>query len=207
MGSVSANYPVASAYDRVADVLREKFSGVANESLRAALREAYRAGGRSAVSTVLSGRVKPIKRRQVITAISDAEELALSYSPSLRTVGKRAARRSLRNGSVPNFSAHDLASIKRTIRDLESSGEGSDPHVMTSIGYVAVWAPEDRDDGSVTIHGVNYTIDALERASKRKTLKGRVTRRKVKRPAAKNGRKAAKRANRSTPKRRVRKSR
>jgi hypothetical protein len=92
MGSVSANYPVASAYDRVADVLREKFSGVANESLRAALREAYRAGGRSAVSTVLSGRVKPIKRRQVIAAISHAEELALTHRPSLRAVVRRAAR-------------------------------------------------------------------------------------------------------------------
>lgn len=207
MGSVSSNYPVASAKSRVADVFRDKFPSNASDDLRAALRAAYAAGGRSAVATLLAGRTTPLKRRQVIAAISRAEERALAYRPSMRTVGKRASRFALRNGSVPKFTARDLASIKRTISDLESSGDGSEPHVMTSIGYVDVWAPDDRDDGSVTVNGVNYTLDELERASKRKTLKGRVTRRKVKRPAAKNGRKPVKRDRKSTPKRRARKAR
>ena len=196
MSSFSWNYPVESARSRVADMLREKFPSDAQEDLRAELRGAYKAGGRNAVGVFLAGRVTPLKRRQVLAGIDHAEKLALEYRPSMRTVGKRAKRFALRNGSVPKFTARDIAHIEETgqrLDELDMNGEGDGPEtIMTSLGYVDVWK-----DSSVTMHDVNYTLDELERVSKRKTLRGRVVRRKGKRSAAKNGRDRLKRTKRA----------
>lgn len=90
--------------------------------------------------------------------------------------------------TTPKFTARDLANIRSTGRKLvaqqyDETYDGPEV-IMTSIGYVEVY-PEGDDDASVTMHGVNYTLEQLERASKRKIMKGRVVRRK--RRAAKNG--------------------
>jgi hypothetical protein len=91
--------------------------------------------------------------------------------------------------ATPKFTARDIAHIRRTGLELigqqiEETYDGPET-IMTSLGYVEVW-PEGDDSASVTMNRVNYSLEALERASKRKTMKGRVVRRK--RPAAKNGR-------------------
>jgi hypothetical protein len=193
MSSAPSNYPVESAKSRVADVFRDKFPSNASEDLRASLRAAYAAGGRSAVATLLSGRTKPLKRQQVIAAISHAEDLALAHRPSMRSVGKMAKRFALRNGAVPKFTARDLTHIEDTCRrlfDLDTIGEYDGPEtIMTSLGYVEVWS-----DSSVTMHGVNYTLEQLERAASGKRLAkptmSRTKRFKVKRRVSKNGRKA-----------------
>lgn len=90
--------------------------------------------------------------------------------------------------ATPKFTALDIARIRSTGRKLveqqyDETYDGPEV-IMTSLGYVEVW-PEGDDDASVTMNRVNYTLEQLERASKRKTMKGRVVRRK--RPATKNG--------------------
>ncbi len=90
--------------------------------------------------------------------------------------------------ATPKFTALDIARIRSTGRKLveqqyDETYDGPEV-IMTSLGYVEVW-PEGDDDASVTMNRVNYTLEQLERASKRKTMKGRVVRRK--RRAAKNG--------------------
>lgn len=76
--------------------------------------------------------------------------------------------------ATPKFTARDIAHIRRT--GLELIGQQIDETydgpetIMTSLGYVDVW-PEGDDDASVTMHGVNYSLEELERASKRRAAK------------------------------------
>lgn len=76
--------------------------------------------------------------------------------------------------ATPKFTARDLASIRSTGRKLveqqyDETYDGPET-IMTSLGYVEVW-PEGDDDASVTMNRVNYTLEQLERASKRRAEK------------------------------------
>lgn len=105
--------------------------------------------------------------------------------PSRKAPAKRRSASNPRT-RTPVFSARDIKHIRRTADELrqqqdEDTYDGPEV-IMTSLGYVEVY-PEDGDSASVTMHGVNWTIEELVREVSRRLALARLGERR----SAKNG--------------------